>query len=50
MNPKEKHDIKIERQVNRVFRNRSKRIEFFTIPKRMPKQKHFALGLKRTKD
>lgn len=50
MNKKEKHDLKIERQINRVFRNRSKRIDFFTIPKSVAKKRYFLVGLKKTKD
>ncbi len=42
MTSKEKHDLKIEKQVSDVFKERSKSLKSFAVPKRIPKQAHYA--------
>lgn len=46
MNLKEKNDLKIEKQVDRVFKNRAKRFRLFSASKKISKQNYYAINIK----
>jgi len=48
MSFKEKSDPKIEKQVKGVFRSRYQNAKRLTVPRRIPKNSHYATSIKKS--